>query len=295
MEEGRINRREAAALLGVTPQSVANLAARGVLSVEKVGRWHYFSRAEVLSLIPKTESVREAEKGISEVTADLERERASRVTEAMMFRARREFIERMTDVSTFNRYAELVEALYYSVERSLALDEQLTERELAVLRDIVRLRPVGELATHFGLTENRVRQIFERALRRMKHYSNRVAGTMDSLRGENARLYADNARLAAENKKMKDIIGDVRIADRTADSRVLSARVRDLDLSVRAINCLVAADIETVFDLVKTWRGDMVRFRNLGKKSLAEIERWLSERGLHLGMTEFELLDYIDQ
>ena len=61
---------------------------------------------------------------------------------------------------------------------------------------------------------------------------------------------------------------------------ILQKKLTDFDLSIRALNCLRAADIETVADLIAHKRIDLLRFRNFGKKSLTEIENLVSELGL---------------
>lgn len=66
--------------------------------------------------------------------------------------------------------------------------------------------------------------------------------------------------------------------------KLLKTQLNDLDLSVRAYNCLKAADVKTLGDLVKLEISDMMKFRNFGKKSLAELEQLVQEKGLTFGM-----------
>ncbi|QMU30248.1 DNA-directed RNA polymerase subunit alpha [Adhaeribacter radiodurans] len=66
--------------------------------------------------------------------------------------------------------------------------------------------------------------------------------------------------------------------------KVLKTPLHDMDLSVRAYNCLKAADIKTLGDLVQLDMQDMMKFRNFGKKSLTELENLVEEKGLNFGM-----------
>lgn len=66
--------------------------------------------------------------------------------------------------------------------------------------------------------------------------------------------------------------------------KLLKTSLHDLDLSVRAYNCLKAADVKTLGDLVQLEISDMMKFRNFGKKSLAELEQLVAEKGLNFGM-----------
>lgn len=66
--------------------------------------------------------------------------------------------------------------------------------------------------------------------------------------------------------------------------QMLKTKLVDLDLSVRALNCLKAADVETLGDLVTYNKNDLLKFRNFGKKSLTELEDLLSSMNLTFGM-----------
>ena len=66
--------------------------------------------------------------------------------------------------------------------------------------------------------------------------------------------------------------------------QLLKTKLIDLDLSVRALNCLKAAEVDTVGDLVRYNRNDLLKFRNFGKKSLTELDDLLASLNLHFGM-----------
>jgi DNA-directed RNA polymerase subunit alpha len=66
--------------------------------------------------------------------------------------------------------------------------------------------------------------------------------------------------------------------------KVLKTPLTDLDLSVRAFNCLKAAEVKTLGDLVSYNIADLLKFRNFGKKSLSELEELVAEKGLSFGM-----------
>ncbi|MBM3418861.1 MAG: DNA-directed RNA polymerase subunit alpha [Bacteroidetes bacterium] len=66
--------------------------------------------------------------------------------------------------------------------------------------------------------------------------------------------------------------------------QLLKTKLVDMDLSVRALNCLKAADVETLGDLVSYAKSDLLKFRNFGKKSLTELEDLVDNKGLSFGM-----------
>jgi DNA-directed RNA polymerase subunit alpha len=66
--------------------------------------------------------------------------------------------------------------------------------------------------------------------------------------------------------------------------QLLKSKLSDMDLSVRALNCLKAADVETLGELVKFNKNDLLKFRNFGKKSLTELDELLESLNLSFGM-----------
>ncbi len=66
--------------------------------------------------------------------------------------------------------------------------------------------------------------------------------------------------------------------------QLLKTKLVDMQLSVRALNCLKSAEVESLGDLVKYNKTDLLKFRNFGKKSLSELEELLSTNGLNFGM-----------
>ncbi|TCI92579.1 DNA-directed RNA polymerase subunit alpha [Tenacibaculum sp. M341] len=66
--------------------------------------------------------------------------------------------------------------------------------------------------------------------------------------------------------------------------QLLKTKLVDMDLSVRALNCLKAAEVDTLGDLVSFNKSDLMKFRNFGKKSLTELEELVNNKGLNFGM-----------
>jgi DNA-directed RNA polymerase subunit alpha len=73
--------------------------------------------------------------------------------------------------------------------------------------------------------------------------------------------------------------------------QLLKTKLIDMDLSVRALNCLKAAEVDTLGDLVSFNKNDLMKFRNFGKKSLTELEELVILKGLTFGMdlTKYKL------
>ncbi len=90
----------------------------------------------------------------------------------------------------------------------------------------------------------------------------------------------ENITFDNKEEKKEDLVDEQTLQLR----KVLKTPLEDLDLSVRAFNCLKAAKINSLSELVQYEQEDLMKFRNFGQKSLSEIEVVLGERGLYFGM-----------
>lgn len=94
-------------------------------------------------------------------------------------------------------------------------------------------------------------------------------------------LFSDeNIMLETQTKEVSNEVDEEILHMR----KILKQELVDLDLSVRALNCLKAAEIKTIADLVSYDVADMLKFRNFGKKSLTEIQDLVKSKGLSFGM-----------
>ncbi|TAE17493.1 MAG: DNA-directed RNA polymerase subunit alpha [Bacteroidetes bacterium] len=101
----------------------------------------------------------------------------------------------------------------------------------------------------------------------------------------------ENITFDSKEDKKEDVVDEQVLQLR----KVLKTPLEDLDLSVRAFNCLKAAKINSLSELVQYEQEDLMKFRNFGQKSLSEIELVLTERGLSFGMDLGKLgLDNLD-
>lgn len=99
---------------------------------------------------------------------------------------------------------------------------------------------------------------------------------------EHFALFSDE-KISAEVPALPELETEVN-EDYMVTRQILKSRLADMDLSVRALNCLKSAELETLGDLVTIQKNDLLKFRNFGKKSLAELEDLLQSKGLEFGM-----------
>ena len=94
-------------------------------------------------------------------------------------------------------------------------------------------------------------------------------------------LFSDeNINLVPEEKTVTEDFDETSLHIR----QLLKTKLVDMDLSVRALNCLKAAEVETLGELVAFNKADLLKFRNFGKKSLTELDELVRSRGLEFGM-----------
>lgn len=92
---------------------------------------------------------------------------------------------------------------------------------------------------------------------------------------EHLNLFTNLTKIAIATDVMKEV-------DTTSDDRILERTIEELDLSVRSYNCLKRAGINTVYDLTEKSEAEMMKVRNLGRKSLEEVKIKLADLGLGL-------------
>ena len=90
----------------------------------------------------------------------------------------------------------------------------------------------------------------------------------------------DKMAIESEEKPTAEVFDETDLHMR----QLLKTRLVDMDLSVRALNCLKAAEIDTLGELVSINRNDLLKFRNFGKKSLTELDDMVKNKNLEFGM-----------
>ncbi len=90
----------------------------------------------------------------------------------------------------------------------------------------------------------------------------------------------DKMTLETEEEQVAEVLDETDLHMR----QLLKTRLQDMDLSVRALNCLKAAEVDTLGELVSIHRNDLLKFRNFGRKSLTELDELVKSKNLDFGM-----------
>jgi hypothetical protein len=135
-----------------------------------------------------------------------------------------------------------------------------------------------DLSKELNLSKQRVRQIFQKAIWRVRRQSLNMKVDYD-LNFESTKQ--ENEKLKQENRELKNILDNLKFPY-SSKGDILNKKIRDSKISSRLKNSLIYNDVETLGDVISYTKRDYLKFRNLGKNSLFELESFLNEHGLKL-------------
>jgi excisionase family DNA binding protein len=283
-----LSRDEAALLLDVTPQTISNWVEKGVLKGHFVDRLLKIDKATIEKYFDTLSDLAFIEKRIFAAKRDLQL-------------AEKELEKNLDDTRSAIHLlgkgvpAHLINEIFSAIIEASG-DDVLKEREKTILTMLLEGKDVEFVAEEYGLTRSRIMQIVSKAVRKLA-----TVKTFSELRREYKQLVFDNANFqnvieALQNriKKLERINNidtapvseyDYLLGDKGGTfTALMNTPVYDLEISVRSLNCLKGADVDTLYDLVKCNKTDLMKFRNFGKKSLTELEDLLENLHLHFGM-----------
>lgn len=178
-----------------------------------------------------------------------------------------------------NSYFDIIKItieIYLSIVK-----EVLTPRNYEILYDIIINKyTYEETAIKHHITTERVRQIFWKAIRRIKSYSfdefNKIKNEHFVLSKQIRELRKEKHILYNElNKNKADFIDIDYEKEKLYDTEIIN-----LDISTRALNCLKMNEINNIKQLASLKKGELLRFRNLGKKTIQELDSLLKSMNL---------------
>ena len=174
-------------------------------------------------------------------------------------------------------------------------NEILGERERVILKRYLDGCVFESIGDDFGLTRERVRQIIEKSLRKLdslEPYGD-IVSRCNELDAENRLMKATMKRQESELAELRykmnhqtdeeKALGALSEQDRLVVEQ-LNMKLVDMNLTVRALNCLKSVDMETFGDLVKCDKTTLLRCRNFGKKSLGELDDLLDAVSTSIGI-----------
>lgn len=281
-ESRMISRQEAAEILRVDPQTITNWCNKGVLRAKQVGKWLMVDRDTITKLFDSLQDLAESEKVIMELKQD---------NYAKMRELKQANEEWQKDVAFVNgmekpsRLVRMIQSLIDSID-----NEIMGERERNILKEYLDGSEFEAIGDEYGLTRERTRQIVEKAMQKLgslEPYGD-VLNRCNDTEAENKMMRSLLKKQDAELAELRDKL-NIKVEqekNKTAEEKAMgelseqekeilglfNTRLVDMNLTVRSLNCLKAADLETFGDLVKCNKIDLLKQRNFGKKSLGELD-----------------------
>ena len=261
---------EAAQMLGVSHESIRLYVQKGILTQGESHGYKKILRSSVTALMQH--DVVEQTKAIEDLSKELIKEKAYLLSQKREVALKKDLL--MYKDKIFGSYVEICNFLITFVDNT----DSLTFREKDVAHKLLRGTTLDEIAETIGLTRERVRQIWNKALKKFA-YSKQVP----ELKAENEMLKAENESQAKVIESLKSMIKNQDHLEELETNIYLPKSLVGLNnsiLSVRSYNVLRYAGFVNLYQLVFIPRVKLTRFRNLGKKSLQEIDSLLEDYGL---------------
>ena len=199
-----------------------------------------------------------------------------------------ELINKDLKIATVNKNGHLVIEMDLTHGRGYVLQEKNKEalKESTSIGDIPidsKFTPVRKV--NFKIENTRVGQITDYDRLVLEIWTNGTINA-DEAASLGARILIEHLSLISGLCENMDQGGILKLRDDRAKQRYLKMSIEELDLSVRSFNSLKRANINTVAELTEKSEDDMLKVRNLGRKSLEEVINKLAEYGLSLKETE---------
>ena len=275
MEQKYIKASEVAEKFGVTRQTIRNWIDKGLIIAEKIDGSTYCTIESVRAIEDKYADVVVVEGALEaymkKYDAACEEYKAS--------------VELLHGASAANdeirlnkpRLTELIRVLFGIVRVGIDLrGERMIEMLLAGSDS-------KEISESYGISPERVNQIVEKTIRIL----NCEGVQYQKLKEENERMKEELQTMENNVKSLRSFrepgAENLEYSKVDVQESILTKRLVDCNITVRTLNCLKAEDIETVGDLARQHKTDLLKIRNFGKKCLIEIDDFLNELGLEWG------------
>ena len=275
MEQKYIKASEVAEKFGVTRQTIRNWIDKGLIIAEKIDGSTYCTIESVRAIEDKYADVVVVEGALEaymkKYDAACEEYKAS--------------VELLHGASVANdeirlnkpRLTELIRVLFGIVRVGIDLrGERMIEMLLAGSDS-------KEISESYGISPERVNQIVEKTIRIL----NCEGVQYQKLKEENERMKEELQTMENNVKSLRSFrepgAENLEYSKVDIQESILTKRLVDCNITVRTLNCLKAEDIETVGDLARQHKTDLLKLRNFGKKCLIEIDDFLNELGLEWG------------
>lgn len=185
-----------------------------------------------------------------------------------------------------NHFKKLCDAIRIGLEFT-----PLYEREKNIVLGVLcGGKTLKEVGAEYDITQERTRQIYEKALRRLRDAIRLYVNEQDELHEEVAKLRVENERLRLKNEEMAQLLRKAEVEPLTISDKlkkeqltILATPIKELDTSIRLQRCCCHAELETLGDVLRMDKRELLKIRNFGRKSLTELCEIFAKHGIEWG------------
>lgn len=267
-----ISRQAAAELLDCNPQTITNWVEKGVIKGHTIGNHLMIDSKSIEQYFDSLKDLSDMEQKMADTKSKLQD--AIKDMEAIIDEARGVSfpIGRIRECFRNNQLTLI--SLF---------EDCLNNRERSILTSLIKGESPEDIGRTYGLSSERIVQIGWRASRNIS-----VSADLKHIKEENKELTKVNELLRQQNSDLRKRINEYEKVDKEKESNLSSSifkkRLIDLNLTVRTLNVLKMHNCETLGDVVKFNKSDLINARNFGKKSFTELDDFITKLGLHWGM-----------
>lgn len=285
MEKEYITAADAAEILGVTRQTVINYVKKGWLKGRKMGNTFFINKEYFDSVMPQAEDLCALNAGLDKVNKDIAEAISKRNGELKNYEDDGSWLH-------FLRSSKVSRQLLTTLFHSLG-ERCLTAREEKIVCRVAEGCPTKDIAAECGMTTQRARMVFIKAMDKiggLASYSS-VLDENDRLRKEIETIKDSYEKVIEENERLLVMAGKKKqeqsafsiTEDEIGMAEVLAEPIDNLSFPTRLRKCLVFEGIETIGDIITKNKTDLRKIRNMGKKSLSELDDFISSLNLSFG------------
>ena len=288
MEQKYIKASDVAEMFGVTRQTIRNWIDKGLLRALKLDGCHYIVKDSLQDLESKLQDVAETERALDYYKKSLTELEKNYKSSIDVLRSC--CLGNQALVSNRQAVVNIIPTLFAIVNNGL----NLIPRGTKMIEMLLDGKDVKYISEEFGITPTRVTQVIDLEFRKLKC----EAKTYTMIKEENKHLkekvqtLENNIKILSSYREPGAESLEYNKVD--VQESILTKRLVDCNLSVRTLNCLraygeyvngqwVDVPIDTVADLTRRKKTDLLKLRNFGKKCLIEIDDFFNELGLEWG------------
>ena len=273
-----ISRSEAASILGVSPQTISNYITKGILAGTRRGSYTYVFRKSLEKACVESRDAKAAKEEFDQVHEHYVKKKKELTDMGN---------EIIKDFNLMNKAYSLRSEFFEAICRMCGAsddinDENFSRRTATIVEMWLRGQDYSYIAQAHGLTKERIRQIIAAGLYRMPKWKDYVetAKRCNTLEKKMKEMSSENTILKEENHKLREQL--MLKENPKMVNPILKKPIHETELSTRAMNCLIAADIKTVYDLTNITRDRLMCLNQMGRKTVTEIEEFMQKNKISL-------------